>query len=211
MLERGLRTRPLDGVGSEKTHDALSVRAHITPSNKDTESSAACPTNSASVSQSNTVGTLDMERLVREATERVHRGEDAFAGRVASLDQAACGALKKLADLKAAAAAAATGLDGNKTRGRPKKKGSPISAIEARNKIDSFLKEIRAGDIPEYLSERTATDLALESLNWKDLPALRRAHASLSIKAKDKKINLVFRGRIVEMVELLNLYLDPQL
>lgn len=48
-------------------------------------------------------------------------------------------------------------------------------------------------------------------LNYKDFPALRRARAKLSIKAKDKNLDVIFRARITSMVGTLNLYLDPEL
>ncbi|KAJ7780079.1 hypothetical protein DFH07DRAFT_765386 [Mycena maculata] len=40
----------------------------------------------------------------------------------------------------------------------------------------------------------TATELSLNQLNYKDFPALHRATASLSVKSKDKKLDVFFRA-----------------
>jgi len=56
-----------------------------------------------------------------------------------------------------------------------------------------------------------ASDAALDQLHYKNFPALRRVHAKLTIKSKDKKIDIIFRVCITEMVSTLNLYLDPEL
>ncbi|KAJ7237080.1 hypothetical protein C8J57DRAFT_1529611 [Mycena rebaudengoi] len=57
----------------------------------------------------------------------------------------------------------------------------------------------------------TATDRSLNQLNHKDFPSLRRAAASLSVKSKDKKLDVFFRARITAMAATLHLYLDSQL
>lgn len=44
-----------------------------------------------------------------------------------------------------------------------------------------------------------------------DFPALCRTQAKLSVKAKDKKLDVFFRGHITAMVATLNFYLDPEL
>lgn len=60
-------------------------------------------------------------------------------------------------------------------------------------------------------SPPTESDTVLDQLNYKDLPNLRHAREELSVKAKDKKLDVFFRARITGMVGILNLYLDPQL
>jgi hypothetical protein len=47
--------------------------------------------------------------------------------------------------------------------------------------------------------------------NWRDLVALSRARKALSYEAKNKRIDVIFRARIMSMVAALNLYLDPDL
>jgi hypothetical protein len=47
--------------------------------------------------------------------------------------------------------------------------------------------------------------------NWRDLVALSRARKALGYEAKNKKIDVIFRARIMSMVAALNLYLDPDL
>ncbi|KAJ7765468.1 hypothetical protein DFH07DRAFT_770177 [Mycena maculata] len=47
----------------------------------------------------------------------------------------------------------------------------------------------------------TATEHSLNQLNYKDFPALHRATASLSVKRKDKKLDVFFRARITAMVD----------
>jgi hypothetical protein len=44
-----------------------------------------------------------------------------------------------------------------------------------------------------------------------DFPALRRARAKLTVKSKDKKLDVFFRSRITAMVATLNFYLDAEL
>jgi hypothetical protein len=74
-----------------------------------------------------------------------------------------------------------------------------------------LLRQLREGQRPQDDSPETVTDQFLNSLCYKDFPALRRARAKLSVKAKDKKLDVFFRGRIMAMVAMLNFYLDPEL
>lgn len=48
-------------------------------------------------------------------------------------------------------------------------------------------------------------------VDHRDLPALRRAKAKITVKLQDKGLRLVLRGRLVGMLALLNLYLDDDL
>ncbi|KAJ7181650.1 hypothetical protein C8R43DRAFT_1083839 [Mycena crocata] len=52
------------------------------------------------------------------------------------------------------------------------------------------------------------SERALNALTWKDFPALKKALKGLTLKAKDKRIDVFFRTRIVSMVATINLYLD---
>ena len=54
-------------------------------------------------------------------------------------------------------------------------------------------------------------DQTLDHMNYRDFPTLRQAKAALTVKAKDKKLDVVFRSCITAMVGTLNLYLDPEL
>ena len=66
-------------------------------------------------------------------------------------------------------------------------------------------------EVPRDVAPETQTDSLLNNLSYKDFPALRRARATLTVKSKDKKLDVFFRSRITTMVGTLNLYLDPQL
>lgn len=198
--------------GGRETRGNTGVRARSTPDIDGDDSAPDAVAFLTVAPQPIASGVINITEFYNDAMRRVRRGEDVFAEQVASLDQAASGASAEVAKLKAAAAKAAESLEPKKKRcGKRMKSQPPMSAIEARNAVESFLCNVRAGLLPKDFSEMTATDVALESLTYKHLPALRRARAALSVKMKDKTIDLVFRGRIVEMVELLNLHLDPQL
>ena len=54
-------------------------------------------------------------------------------------------------------------------------------------------------------------DQTLDHMNYQDFPALRQAKAALTVKARDKKLDVVFQSCITTMVGTLNLYLDPEL
>ena len=54
-------------------------------------------------------------------------------------------------------------------------------------------------------------DQTLDHMNYRDFPTLRRAKAALTVKVKDKKLDVVFRSCITAMVGTCNLYLDPEL
>ena len=80
-----------------------------------------------------------------------------------------------------------------------------------REQVDDLLREMQnAAKNQDKIPEDKMDDL-LNGLSYKDFPALRRARASLSVKSRDKKIDVFFRARISAMVGTLNLYLDPML
>ena len=82
--------------------------------------------------------------------------------------------------------------------------------LRCQDVVAQMLKDLRDGKTPHDRSEETLTDRALNQLNYKNFPALRRARAKLTLKSKDKKIDVVLRARITAMVGTLNLYLDPE-
>jgi hypothetical protein len=57
----------------------------------------------------------------------------------------------------------------------------------------------------------SVSDKALNSLSWKDFPKLHQARACLTVKNKDKTLDIVFHSRITAMVATLNFYLDVEL
>lgn len=57
----------------------------------------------------------------------------------------------------------------------------------------------------------TLADYAINQMHYKDIPALRKALVELTLKGKDKRLDVVFRTRIMAMVGCLNLYLDESL
>ena len=83
--------------------------------------------------------------------------------------------------------------------------------LKAREKGEKLPRELREGRKQVDNSLPNESDIVLDHLDYKDLPNLRRARAELSIKAKDKKLDVLFCARITGMVGTLNLYLDPQL
>ena len=84
-------------------------------------------------------------------------------------------------------------------------------AVVARKQVEELLRQLREGRRLQDNSPETVTDQYLNGLCYRDFPALRRAQARLSVKAKDKKLDVFFRGRITAMVATLNFYLDPEL
>jgi hypothetical protein len=82
---------------------------------------------------------------------------------------------------------------------------------DTHQRVKDLLRELREGRKPRDNTLPTESDVVLDQLNYKDLPKLRRACAALTVKSKDKKIDIIFRGRLTGMVGMLNLYLDPQL
>lgn len=81
----------------------------------------------------------------------------------------------------------------------------------AKEKVAELLQQIRNGRRPHDDSPETTTDQLLNGLCYKDFPALRRAKVRLTLKSKDRKLDVFFRSRITAMVATLNLYLNPEL
>lgn len=77
--------------------------------------------------------------------------------------------------------------------------------------VEALLRNIRQGQIPPDSSQPSMSDTELNAMSHKDFPELRRARAKLTVKAKDQKIDVIFRARIAAMAGTLNLYLDPEL
>lgn len=87
----------------------------------------------------------------------------------------------------------------------------PEITSEQHARVQQLLDDLQEGRKPHDDSEQTQMDQTLDRMNYQDFPALRRAKAALTVKAKDKKLDVVFRSRITAMVGTLNLYLDPEL
>jgi hypothetical protein len=80
----------------------------------------------------------------------------------------------------------------------------PIPEVpSAQEHWDELLKNIDDNH-PSALS-----DAAL--FNWKDITSLQQAVKQLTLKSKDKKIDVFFYAHITAMVGTLNLYLDPDM
>ncbi|PBK85860.1 hypothetical protein ARMGADRAFT_1036033 [Armillaria gallica] len=79
------------------------------------------------------------------------------------------------------------------------------SPAEARERLNELFASLAALD---RSAPQTKADTALAQVNYRDFPSLRKAQKALSLKAKDKKLDVFFRGRITSMVAVLNLYLD---
>ena len=89
--------------------------------------------------------------------------------------------------------------------------GSSSSSAAARKRVEELLRQLREGQRPKDDSPETTTDQFLNALCYKDFPALHCAQAKLTVKAKDKKLDVFFQSRITAMVATLNFYLDPEL
>ena len=83
--------------------------------------------------------------------------------------------------------------------------------LAAWNKVEELLWQLREGQRPHDDSPETATDEILNALSHKDFPALCHVQTKLTVKAKDKKLDVFFWSRIMAMVATLNLYLDAKL
>jgi hypothetical protein len=81
----------------------------------------------------------------------------------------------------------------------------------ARERIRELLEDLRQKKHPSDDGLDCAADPHLSVLSYKDFPILRRARAQLTVKGKDKKLDVFFRSRITAMAGTLNLYLDPEL
>jgi hypothetical protein len=80
---------------------------------------------------------------------------------------------------------------------------SVLTPQEARAQLDEL--KARANAVQADLEE---SDRTLNALTWMDQPALRRALKGLTMKAKDKQIDVFFSTHITSMVTMVNLYLD---
>ncbi|KAJ6476600.1 hypothetical protein DFH09DRAFT_1108821 [Mycena vulgaris] len=85
----------------------------------------------------------------------------------------------------------------------------PVNLAHVR--LRGLLESVGHGNIPSDPTPESTSDMALNKLNYKDFPALRRAVASLTHKSKDKTIDVFFRARITLMVSTINLYLNSEL
>jgi hypothetical protein len=83
--------------------------------------------------------------------------------------------------------------------------------VAAQKGVEELLQQLREGQCPHDNSPETTTDEILNALSHKDFPALCHAQAKLTVKAKDKKLDVFFRSCITAMVATLNFYLDAKL
>ncbi|THU79940.1 hypothetical protein K435DRAFT_810298 [Dendrothele bispora CBS 962.96] len=77
---------------------------------------------------------------------------------------------------------------------------------EGRKHLEKIFNEVKALESLE--GPNTQADTALNALHYKDWPALRKATTELSLKVKDKNLDVVFCARLSAMLGALNLYLD---
>ena len=85
------------------------------------------------------------------------------------------------------------------------------SSAAARKQVEELLRQLWEGQRLSDNSPETNTDQFLNGLCYKDFPALRHAWAKLTVKAKDKKLDVFFWNCITAMIATLNFYLDPEL
>jgi hypothetical protein len=74
-----------------------------------------------------------------------------------------------------------------------------------------LLEGVRKEEFPKDNSLETQMDELLNQLSHKDFPQLHQARATLTIKSKDKKIDVFFQSHVMTMVRTLSLYLDHKL
>jgi hypothetical protein len=88
-----------------------------------------------------------------------------------------------------------------------------VEAVPGVNGIQSttevLLKDIRHRNVPADQSPPGPVDNALELL--RNYPALSQAQEKLLLQSQDKSLDVIFRARILAMVGVLNLFLDPGL
>ena len=87
---------------------------------------------------------------------------------------------------------------------------SPSHSVKQHDVVNNLLRDLHNGDIPKDYTPGTQNDAALNCLNIKDLPKLRRAQGKLVLHSTDKHLDICLRSRITAMVGTLNLYLDPE-
>ncbi|KAF9000882.1 hypothetical protein BDQ17DRAFT_1426910 [Cyathus striatus] len=93
--------------------------------------------------------------------------------------------------------------------GRPETPPIPIGNENPWKTVAKMLQGLCTGEMPVDNTGATATDKKLE--NWKDLPKIRQARAALSVKSKDKTLDVFFHACLVGMLGMLNLYLNENL
>ena len=85
-----------------------------------------------------------------------------------------------------------------------------LSDQEACENVAELLKELQQGQCPRDDSPETIMDQLLDDLCYKDFPRLQCACTELTVKSKDRKLDVFFRSHITSMVATLNLYLDAE-
>jgi hypothetical protein len=70
--------------------------------------------------------------------------------------------------------------------------GSGPQDFDASRRVKELLQELCKGQKPKDDSPPTASDTALDQLHYKEFPALRCAHTSLTINSKNTKIDVLF-------------------
>ena len=74
----------------------------------------------------------------------------------------------------------------------PDSPDAPHIINEQHARVQQLLDDLRKGQKPHDDSEQTQMDQNLDQMNYQDFLALRRAKAALTVKAKDKKLDVVF-------------------
>ena len=82
---------------------------------------------------------------------------------------------------------------------------TPVVTPDERAQVEELLCNLRDN------SPEDATDRALNQYNYTQFSKLHQARDELTVKSKDKVIDVTFRARISAMVSTLNLYLDTDL
>ncbi|KAJ7846947.1 hypothetical protein B0H14DRAFT_3454009 [Mycena olivaceomarginata] len=83
----------------------------------------------------------------------------------------------------------------------------PLSSSTTPQEAHAHLDELKT-QASALQADLDKSERALDALTWRDQPALKTALKGLSLKAKDKRIDVFFRTRITSMVATINLYLD---
>ena len=85
-----------------------------------------------------------------------------------------------------------------------------VERLGQQDVVAQMFQDLQDEKTPHDWSEETSTDRVLNQLNYKNFPALHQALTKLTVKGKDKKIDVLLCARITAMSGTLNLYLDPE-
>ena len=88
---------------------------------------------------------------------------------------------------------------------------SSQSAVQMTREMQQMVKDLRDGVQPKDDGTETTLDAELNKMSYPDFEGLCKACAKLTVKSKDKMLDVVFQGHITAMVGAINLYMSSEL